>query len=424
MFKIKKKDIITSIVFIRQFLKAKRLIRNIKPIQAESGLVIIPCDPETVVGSRGDEAMIHSVIDNFRKRHIDEPIYIVAQGTVAANYVLNAELDKNIKVIECWNGGYPFEKIYNEVVGLKPRESVIIGADCIDGAYAPNLSLDLLCFQSAFKKSEINSYITGFSYNDHPYGLINYAVRHLNLSGIPLRDNISLSRFERKTNVKGSLVADVAFLLSEDTCFDEYEHLKKWVKDRHENEKEVIAFNFHPMLRTYHTASDLDKDAKQMADNLLHFMERNEKVSLLLLPHDDRNRINDATMLDKIFNILQNHLSEERLRYLKRVPRAAHIKAITALMDGVISSRMHLAIASLGSGIPVMVADYQGKFEGLFNHFNIPQKFRLTSDEFCSETFIIRMEEFMNNKNELKQTIIDNLPQVKSLAAKNFDSCL
>ena len=416
----KKKKIKTAIVAIIQFIKAVRIIRKVEPVESHTGLVIIPCDPESVIGSRGDEAMISAVICNFRKRHLTEKINIIAQGEVARNYIKSAELDNNIEVIECWNYAYPFERIYNSVIKACPREVAIVGADCIDGAYAPNLSLDLLLLYAAFQRTSIPVYFTGFSYNQQPYWLINKVIKWLGLKNLPLRDDVSLARYQLKTGMKGTLVADAAFMLNPNTDFKDYQFIKDWVVCQHEKKNLVVAFNFHPMLKQYNSLDEISQDAHTMAENLSIILERNENLSILLLPHDDRTRVNDGTMLTVIYNDLKDRFNGDRLAYLNKVPRASQLKAIASLMDGVVSSRMHLAIAALGSGVPVMVADYQGKFEGLFNHFNLPHKYRLNPNDFCSREFIIYIKNFIIQLSELRRTISNNLQHVLILSAKNF----
>lgn len=108
--------------------------------------------------------------------------------------------------------------------------------------------------------------------------------------------------------------------------------------------------------------------------------------------------------------------------YYHKVPGAANIKAITGLMDGVVSSRMHLAIAALGMNVPVLVSDYQGKFSGLFKHFRLPQEFVVAPTDFISENFEAIFDDFYSRTDELWAIIKKNLPEVLKLSQKNFTS--
>src|SRR5574344_391976 len=58
---------------------------------------------------------------------------------------------------------------------------------------------------------------------------------------------------------------------------------------------------------------------------------------------------------------------------------APELKALCGHLDCLFTSRMHLAIAALGRGKPVAAFAYQGKFTGLFRHFDLPEDLILPS---------------------------------------------
>ena len=71
-----KNSLVKHYVFIRQLITVRSIYKNSSKIALTEGLAIFPCDPETVIGSRGDEAMITAAINEFRSRKPDAPIYI------------------------------------------------------------------------------------------------------------------------------------------------------------------------------------------------------------------------------------------------------------------------------------------------------------------------------------------------------------
>lgn len=95
--------------FFKQFYLWKHLRKVCcKHIQCSDStcshnLVIIPCDPETVGGSRGDEAMIMAVMQYYKKVDSSIRIFIVVTNQEGINYV------KKIggKPISTWDGAYP-----------------------------------------------------------------------------------------------------------------------------------------------------------------------------------------------------------------------------------------------------------------------------------------------------------------------------
>ena len=416
-----KNSLVKHYVFIRQLITVRSIYKNSRKIALTEGLAIFPCDPETVIGSRGDEAMITAAINEFRSRKPDAPIYIYAKDDTAEQYLSIAGLDKKIEIVKCWNQAYPIKRIYDSVVSIAPEEAVVIGADCMDGAYSPSLSLELLSIYNLLVSVGIKASLLGFSYNDHPYYLINKAFSYFNNVSYRLRDEISCDRFNRMTGNHGVLVADSAFMMHPDFSFSGYDDLKKWVECHRSSGCPVIAFNFHPMLKTYSSKDEIIFDAQRVGSNLIKIIKENSDIAIVLLPHDDRARINDGTMLDIVYDEMTRANVTDRVYYLRKVPRAAQLKAITGLMDGVISSRMHLAIAALGMGVPVMVADYQGKFEGLFKHFSLPEHFILTPEFFCSGVFLERYKDFISQLQSLKGKIDCKLNKVMSLSALNFN---
>lgn len=420
MFKKIKSHLIKYYIFHHQLQDVMRLFKIIKPIKNGKGLIIIPCDPYTVTGSRGDEAMITVAIQHFRSRHPKEAIFILCSNKIASDNILRVYIDENVSPVECWNTPYPVRHLFKQICKINPAEVIVIGADCMDGAYAPNQSLELLSLYNLSINAGIKTALFGFSYNASPYKSINKAFRKMNNSVYNLRDSYSLERFNQFTHLKGCLVADSAFLLKPRTDFEAYNEIKLWIDNLHSQGQLAIAFNFHPMLRKYSHACEIVNDAKSVAENLVSILRAHSNVNFLLLPHDDRNHINDMTMLDVINTILLESGFVDRIMYLRDVPRASHLKAISALMDGVISSRMHLAIASLGSEVPVLVADYQDKFKGLLKHFNIPNDYVLSISDFCGDSFQHKFNLFIGNLPNLKTHVRQYLPTVIALAQNNL----
>ena len=176
--------------------------------------------------------------------------------------------------------------------------------------------------------------------------------------------------------------------------------------------------NFHPMLRTYSGAEDVKGDAIILAHRMEEILQQHPTVSLVLIPHDDRSRLSDNLMLSTIFDTL--HKYHSRIFYSPEVPRAPQLKALCGLLDGLISSRMHLAIAAFGMEVPVMAATYQGKFEGLFLHFNLDDTFLLNPKRFLSHEIVETFASFLQAIPDLKKQFSERLPVVQQLSYKNL----
>lgn len=399
--------------------------QQITPIDYKSDakhLAVIPCDPWSVGGSRGDEAMIFAIIQKFRALYPDAPISIVSADKNGENYIKNLPFP-NVLCSFSWQGKWPIYNIYTDLLDNKVSDVILLGADCMDGFYSPFVSLTLLALHSLFSRTKgVNSHLMGYSFNNRPYRPICKAFN--NLDGnvcINLRDPISLQRFKKHTHADAGLVADVAFLLVPDSNFDGYAKLRKWIDLRHQaGGQYVIGFNFHPMLQKYENTKGVKKDALNMAIILADILHRNQNIHFVLIPHDDRSKLTDNLMLDTISNELTRIGLAERFYYDPKVYRASQIKAICGLIDGLVSSRMHLAIAALGQGKSIMATTYQGKFEGLFQHFDLPQDYLMAPKDFISHNMVDCFFKYVDHLPQLTLKVQNKLNQVIELSNKNF----
>ena len=93
--------------FISQYRKWRKTCHNIKAVNGNSGkIVIIPCDPWTVGGSRGDEAMLMAIIQHYIAKKEDVSIAIVSDNQNGEKYVNDLKLN-NVHALPAWYGKYP-----------------------------------------------------------------------------------------------------------------------------------------------------------------------------------------------------------------------------------------------------------------------------------------------------------------------------
>ncbi len=409
--------------FLVQYRKWRKVIPVSDKVSGEvKRLVIIPCDPWSVGGSRGDEAMIMSVIQCYRKTFSSAPIIVVTGNETGDRYVSNLPVD-GVSSIPAWNGNYPMERIYHAVMEQKPSHVVLLGADCMDGFYSPAISLTLLGLHDLFSRtSGVESRLMGFSFNADPYWPMCFAFRCISDETlINLRDEVSLERFRKKTKSPAGLVADSAFMLSPDYGFSGYRDLEDWVSiRRNAGAKYIIGVNFHPMLRKYDGLDSIKEDAIILARNIETILREDHATDFVLIPHDDRSKLTDNLMLGTMADYLYGKGFAERIYYRPEVYRATQLKALCRLLDGLVSSRMHLAIAALGQGKSVLAASYQGKFEGLFRHFNIPEDYLLPPDVFISDQMVEVFHRYIKNLPQLTFQVETMLPSVTLLSEKNM----
>ena len=419
-----KKKLGIKYAFHKTYRQWKRINAGIQPCESKrKHLIIVPCDPWSVGGSRGDEAMIMAVIHKYRHKFPQIPISIVCAEGKGMSYIEQFPIE-GVRPINSWTGSYPLERIYQSILKVQPSDVVILGADCMDGFYSPLLSLTLLALHDLCANTiGISSYLLGFSFNSKPNWMMIRAFRSLsNDTVVSIRDAISLERYQQKVGKPARLVADAAFMLQPEKSFHLYEEIAQWVSGQKTASRVVIGLNFHPMLRKYNGADDIKSDALKLAIIIEEILLRHKNISFVFISHDDRSKLTDNLMLSNMVNYLKSQSDEliERVFYRQEVPRAHQLKALCGLLDGLISSRMHLAIAALGMGTPVMAATYQGKFEGLFKHFELDRTYLLEPNLFLSSRMIAVFENFIENLHTIKKQINTNLPQVLAYSNANL----
>ena len=351
-----------KVTFAGQVLIWRWLQLGARSITAtEPSLVLVPCEPRSVIGSRGDEAMIYAVLGDFRKRHPAGRITVVCTHPVDAVSSPRSPYDDlrrlqadfpGLEFVPAWHGHNPLPKIAAAIRDAQATELYAIGADCMDGFYDPKVSLNLLAAADLAVRMGVKTRLTGFSFNASPKPQVVRLFRHASPElRFNLRDAISLERFEVLTKRRGTLVADTAFCL--EPKFSERVNfwLDQMAADRKAGKK-VLGFNLNPLLK-----------AKTNIDEKVEWLKaKGDETSVYLVPHDYRGE-GDLGELEKVVAKLP------RAKIVRDVLSAAELKALMSGVDSLFTQRMHLGIAALGMGKPIEYDAYQGKFEGLMRHF-------------------------------------------------------
>lgn len=383
-------------------------------------LLILPSDPWTLVGSKGDEAMMRAVVQQLLAVEPQLKVTVVT-ATDEAN---SAARQLGFESVNAWSEPWNLKDTVTRLISLRPDAMVTLGADVMDGYYSPLSSLRLLATADLLVRRGVRGALLGFSFNETPNRQLKYVFDRVCVRlAVNVRDGISFERFRKFSSASALLVADAAFMLDADERSSRVLEIAAWVKRRRANGDIVIAFNIHPML--IRQASDVD--VKTLTDSAIEALERftqSRPVSLLFLAHDYRVRDGDDVCLEPVHLALQNTL-EERILYPRNKMCAAELKAISGLVDGVVTGRMHLAIASLGMGVPVAALTYQDKFHGLFDHFGLPSSLLLKpQDAMRPEMLFALLGRFVAQLPQLRETVATALPRVRTASRKNLRGLL
>jgi len=376
-------------------------------------VLVLPSDPDTLVGSKGDEAMLTACFDHFRAQVPDVEFIVLVRSELAKREAVRMGLVPR----SVWERGPAMDQFGEILAGLDAMHVVIVGADIMDGFYLPSVSAERFAFADLAARAGLPVTVTGYSFNESPErGLISIVERMDEAVALNVRDPISLQRWQLFTAREANLVADVAFLLRPTPADQIDAELVEWVAGERQRRRIVFAFNLHDAV--LRGVADRREALYRVGMELRHAAER-RAVSWLLLTHDYRDPATEAALLEEV----------HRAADLGRVSRLAgrpysarDLKGIAGLMDGVITGRMHLAVAALGMGVPVAAFDYQGKFEGLFEHFGLSQR-RLGQLPELLEDDGLRafLKNFLSRRRTERWRIKRRLPAVLELARRNFD---
>lgn len=377
-------------------------------------VLIYPSDLSTIIGALGDDAMISASLDQLKKVHQNLEVYMLCKSTSAS--VVESLGYKPVVFPNVDLDAHPeyFKSLFeNQSIDYL----VVLGADIMDGYYGLTHPASTLIAADLAIACGIKPIVLGFSFNKTPNkdlaGFYKRVDRKLTLN---VRDDISLKRIRDFTNANSELVADVAFCLIPTTVPPD---VKEWVDVQKSNGHQIIGFNLHPMLLKDASEENI-QIIVQSAVHSIKSLSKSLKVSFLLLPHDYRGKNGDSICLDPIYELIKND-SNVNAFILQGKHRASVLKAIAGMLDGVLTGRMHLAIASLGMKTPTMCITYQDKFEGLYRHFSLPNKLLLSPQTMMDkDTFTKELRDFVSELPALKSTVSSKAPAVRALSEKNF----
>tara|TARA_R110002124_G_scaffold159623_1_gene326864 strand:+ start:574 stop:1845 length:1272 start_codon:yes stop_codon:yes gene_type:complete len=380
--------------------------------QKRGRILIFPSDLDAITGALGDDAMITATVDMFRTVHPDLAVDMFCSA--GASEIVRAK--GFTPVILPPMKDFP-QAMADRFKGAPYDAMIALGADIMDGYYSVTSTARILIAADLAVRNGIPATILGCSFNDKPapalaavYGRLDKRV------DLNMRDEISFDRVRAFAPVTPRLVADSAFTLAPGHADPE---AVAWVEAQRAAQRSVVGVNVHPMLIKGATEADVEKIVAASVTALRDVSGR-QPVSWLMLPHDYRGSDGDATCLRPIFDRLKA-AGLTNLHYLDGEHRAADLKAVAGHLDGVITGRMHLAIAALGKGVPVLSLTYQDKFEGLYRHFGLPRSLLLPPAIFDTpDALASNMEDFVTALPDLTGIVAEAKPKVLDLARENY----
>ncbi|AYM64402.1 hypothetical protein G6L68_16365 [Agrobacterium fabrum] len=400
--------------FFRALQKEKRKLRFARPASSVlKRLLIVACDPKTVFGSIGDDAMITAVAQHARAINDRVEVDVVVNGLECADILKS----RGFSPVDIFGRPDFVSALQHQFKTRKYDCVVVVGADVMDGYYNVLVSAKLLAAADLAAAAGIKNVILGFSFNETPHPALSmfYSALHPRVS-INVRDPVSLARLKSFATTNAALVADSAFSL---VSSEPDEDTGNWIARKRAEGYRVMGFNLHPMLFKDADRNQIDTIIRRGAE-ALRFVADKRPVCWLLIPHDYREGFGDQSCLQGVAALVPDSLAD-RVRYLDGEWSAPVLKGIAGKLDGIVSGRMHLAIAGLGKGIPVICVAYQGKFEGLYQHFGLATSELLSPSAFYTDQGLRdALLQFVDQVDNIGERVRQKLPGVLGLSKNNF----
>ena len=368
--------------------------------------------PDIPISNLGDQALFIGALEGLLTLS-KEKIYAIANGPEKLSEVpFRPKAHENIVLVEDLYLAFATDKAFSELIKLlwlsrKANSLILVGADVIDGRYHAEEAARKIKIVRMLSRTGVHCRIVGFSISENvsPLSAKQFKLLDGQVKAIA-RDDVSRVRMQKYANCQ--LGADCAFLMQAHTESKEFEKLVEW--------KGQQTFTVGLCLREEDFMGEKgQRELPVFIKSLLAAMP-DSPTGIVLLPHHP----GDIHMLSSASDELKRQ-GYINIFAFSELPAAAQVKGYVSLCDHVITSRMHVAIASLGMNTAITCLPYAGKFEGLFKHFEFSDagidRDKVHDDDYLSAYLSKRF----GKTDELQSQIRLRLPQIRKLSQSNFD---
>lgn len=305
---------------------------------------------------------------------------------------------------------------------MRSSDAVIaLGADSACGAYGRDALLPLLCVgEAAWKGLRAGVVSLGFDPNPDPMFVRVFSALPPSVS-LVFRDRDSLDRARSRLDRQLTLGADLAFAWR-GPGLTVPAKLRHWLDRQRAEGRLIVILNIHSLLTGVSPyAEHKSRDVDALIDDVAHIVVEliaEEEASVVLVPHDNRGALSDEVIATRLRTRLPDSTSK-RVIDVGRVT-VSESRWLVGEADIVVSGRMHLAISSLTSGVPVVCLTYQEKFAGLIRGTGL-DRLLLTPAELRSPgTLRARVKKAATVAPELRGAITSHVNACRQLAGENL----
>lgn len=371
--------------------------------------------PET---NMGDQALVLGALEGIKHAGFKSVLLfknssLESPKSVSQEY-LSDDKDSNLKVSYVENLYLAFvtpfalrERLMFYILVARTKYFFVIGADIMDGTYGGSGSKIRQHIFTHLDRLGVKPVVLGFSLSEKVTSEAQSFMRTCsNIATFNARDEFSFERLEKYVE-SPNLVADIAFLMKPS---------KMIPLDVMFSEENSSTFKVGLCIK--------DTDLGDNQANLGSFVNLCENImnqldaDIYLIPHHPA----DLATMSLLFSKLSEIETKGNVFIGEALPRAAKVKMLVSQLDFIVTARMHVAIAALGSGVPVLCITYGNKFEGLMKHFDLSvDKHVITevTDDNCSEVFD-KIKTALFSKGQLAHDIKQQKQKITQLALLNI----
>ncbi|PZT01785.1 hypothetical protein A7X89_18600 [Stenotrophomonas maltophilia] len=377
-------------------------------------------------GNLGDEAMLTSTIANIRARSSAPIVVLCHRSDDDWSHIDTSIVQVSIEGFFSplfWAGAA------SRLISTLQRAGTfsVLGADIMDGAYSSSRTFRRLLMLEIAVKLGVDATILGFSYSDKPNAA---SAAYLEKIGASItkyaRDPLTYERLAKISPERLELVADTAFLLTpSDSLTDPMRLITAKIDQLRKQDLKIIAFNANPLGAAMSAGAKRGNQSLSGLDRLVHrnveaILRKDPAIHLIAISHDPREPHSDARILEDVAASLPADIAA-RFTLATRGINARDVKLLCSLCDLVVTGRMHMGIAALGTATPCYFLDFQGKVRGLLNHFHVEEMCCDWATYSSPEEYSTKVIQLLTEAPLYRQKLDNRLPLIKELALKNFE---
>lgn len=186
--------------------------------------------------------------------------------------------------------------------------------------------------------------------------------------------------------------------------------LNSWYKGR-----EIVAINVSPLTIQ-------NEEQEQAIYDLIDYLLKETKYSVLLLPHVTTDDCNDMDILKKIKN---KYNDEEKVYLEEKHYNCNELKFIISNCNLLVAARTHASIAAYSTGVPTLVIGYSVKSRGIAKDlFGDYDNYVISKDSLTSKNLKEKFLYIEENKEKIKEHLLDKMAEIKGKSADLFKMLL